>query len=442
MKIQHTLAILLALALLLCLLPATALAEDPDEPGEEPVVTGAPAGEGDEPEEPEDSDTPEEPEPSEEPETPEQSVPAGAPGDKEEAEEEEEETPAPVINGEDQVCYPMEGETVYNNGGTVYNNGALVYNNGGLVYQNSGTVYNNGGVVYANAGLVYNNGGIVYRNDATVYTFDDDVQDSHIYGSFRVSLEADYSAFAVIEGLAEDGTLKLGEDLVITPLEGWILCGAEADSGVFTENEDGSWTLSAVEGDLSLRLEFRPEAPVFDLAEGTYAEEQILNISAPEGTEIYYSTDGTEPLGGGVLYEEPLTLTEGVVITAVALAEGAEPSEPSSAAYAFVRITAPDLGSGKEGKDPPAAAAFTVENPGAVDARIESVELQGKNADCFRLNTGKAGVVKAGKTDGKTWTVQPVKDLKKGSYTAVAVFTLEGGETVEVKISFKVSKIT
>ena len=127
-----------------------------------------------------------------------------------------------------------------------------------------------------------------------------------------------------------------------------------------------------------------------------------------------------------------------MIVTAVALAEGAEPSELSTASYAFVRISAPALASGKESEDPPKAAAFKLENPGDVDADIESVELEGKNADCFKLNTGKAGTVKAGKTDEKTWTIQPVKDLKKGTYSATAVFTLAGGETVEVKISFKV----
>ena len=416
MKISKWLSILLVLALLLCLLPAAALA-DPEDGKEE-----------EEQSEPVDAD-----EAAEEAELPlseeEEELP----------EAEDEDASAPLVNGEDETCYPMEGETVYNNGGTVYNNGALVYNNGGLVYQNGGTVYNNGGVVYANGGVVYNNGGTVYRNDALVYTFDDDVQDSHIYGSFRVEFEADYSAFAEIEGLSADGYLNQDEELVITPLEGWILTDAEADAGVLTENEDGSWTLSEADGNLTLRLRFRPEAPVFDLEEGTYAEEQILEITAPAGAEIYYTIDGSEPgEDNGQLYEEPLSLTEGVIVTAVALAEGAEPSELSTASYAFVRISAPALASGKEGEDPPKAAAFKLENSGEVDARIESVELEGKNADCFKLNTGKAGTVKAGKTDEKTWTVQPVKDLKKGTYSATAVFTLAGGETVEVKISFKV----
>jgi methionine-rich copper-binding protein CopC len=435
MKLQKYLAILLALALLLCLLPATALAEDPEEPPTEPVETDAP---GEEPKEPEPSQEPVIPEEPKESEPPKQENPAPA-KEPEEEEEEEEEEDGPFVNEAEEVCYPEEGETVYNNGGTVYNNGALVYNNGGLVYQNGGTVYNNGGVVYANGGTVYNNGGTVYRNDALVYTFDDDVQDSHIYGSFRVEFEADYSAFALVEGLTDEAFLNQGDKLVITPLEGWILSDAEADAGVFTENEDGSWTLSEVDGDVSLRLSFRPEAPVFDLEEGTYAEEQILTITAPEGTEIYYTTDGSEPgEENGQLYEEPLILTEGAVITAVALAEGAEPSEPTAAAYAFVLITAPELEDGKEGEDPPKAAAFKLENPGDVDADIESVKLEGKNADCFKLNTGKAGTVKAGKTDEKTWTIRPVKDLKKGSYIATAVFTLSSGETVELKVSFKV----
>ena len=433
MKIQHTLAILLALALLLCLLPATALAEDPDEP----VETGAPA-EGDEPEEPEDPDTPEEPEPSEEPEEPAQPAPAGAAGDKEEEDEEEEEDPAPVINGEDQVCYPMEGETVYNNGGTVYNNGALVYNNGGLVYQNSGTVYNNGGVVYANAGLVYNNGGTVYRNDATVYTFDDDVQQSRIYGAFHVTTAEDYSAIAEIEGLDENDMLLEGQSCTIRVPEGLSLRSVEADAGTLTENEDGSWTLEDLDADATLTLEAQAEAPVFDLAEGCYAEAQTLSITGPEGAELYYSLDGSDPDEDSLLYEEPIQLTEGCTVCAAALLPSAEPSEITRAEYAFVTITAPELPDGTQGEEPPEAAAFTVENTGKIPAVIESVSLSGKSASYFSLSTEEGGTVKAGKSDSKTWTLQPAADLTRGNYKAIVIFTLAGGQTVQFEVRYKV----
>ena len=373
MRIKKYLAFLLVLALALCLLPTAALADPEETPGEsgetqEPAETDPPAVEPAEPEEPA---------PSQEPETPaEPEPPAAAPAEDEEDEEEED---GPVIVAEEESAYAMPGQTVYNNGGTVYNNGALVYNNGGLVYLNDGVVYNNGGVVYANGGTVYNNGGVVYRNEALVYTFgEDEVLESHIYGYYTVTMAEDYSALADFEGLEND--LYLTEDSVctITPHEGLLLVSAEADAGVLTENEDGSWTLEQVDADLTLTLSFRTVAPAFDLEEGTYAEEKTLTI------------------------------------------------------------TVPAFSAGREGEDPPKAAPFSVENSGAVDAKIESVELQGEHADCFKLNTGRGSTVKAGKTNSSSWTVRPVSGLEKGLYTVEVVFTLSGGETVTLEISYNV----
>ena len=79
-----------------------------------------------------------------------------------------------------------------------------------------------------------------------------------------------------------------------------------------------------------------------------------------------------------------------------------------------------------------------MENSGAVDAKIESVELQGEHADCFKLNTGRGSTVKAGKTNSSSWTVRPVSGLEKGLYTVEVVFTLSGGETVTLEISYNV----
>ena len=414
MKISKWLSILLVLALLLCLLPAAALADPAD--GKEEEEQSAPA---DADEAAEDAELPL----SEEEELP---------------EAKDEDASASLVNGEDEICYPMEGETVYNNGGTVYNNGALVYNNGGIVYANSGTVYNNGGVVYANGGVVYNNGGTVYRNDATVYTFDDDVQQSRIYGAFHVTTAEDYSAIAEIEGLDENDMLLEGESCTIRVREGLVLRAVETDAGTLTENEDGSWTLEDLDADATLTLEAQAEAPVFDLAEGCYAEAQTLCITGPEGAALYYSLDGSAPDEDSLLYEEPIQLTEGCTVCAAALLPGAERSEITRAEYAFVTITAPELPDGIQGEEPPEAAAFTVENTGKTPAVIESVSLSGKSASYFSLSTEEGGTVKAGKSDSKTWTLRPAADLTRGNYRATVIFTLAGGQTVQLDVRYKV----
>ena len=404
MKISKLLSILLVLALLLCLLPASALA-DPEDGKTEEEETTEPAAEEEEA-----------PVPEEEEEKSELPVP-------------EEDEAQPLVNGADETCYPLEGETVYNNGGTVYNNGALVYNNGG-------TVYNNGGTVYANGGIVYNNGGTVYRNNATVYTFADDVQQSRIYGAYRVSTAEDYSDFAELEGLDENSMLPEGESCTIRIREGVILRNVEADAGVLTENEDGSWTLTGLDADTVLTLEAQAAAPVFDLAEGCYGEAQTLTITGPEGAEIYFTLDGN-PLHLE-LYEEPLTLSEGCTVIATAMLPGVEPSETTSADYAFVSITVPVLPNGTQGEEPPEAVAFTVDNPGKIDAVVEGVSLPGKSATYFSLSTEEGGTIKAGQSDGKTWTLRPAANLTKGNYKATVIFTLAGGQTVQCEIPYKV----
>ena len=182
------LAVLLVLALLACLLPATAIAATegqdltaPEEsaetevlPAEEPGEEVAPSGEDVLPAE----EAPVIPEQTGEAVADaaalaEQIQPDGPVADVIPAAEDSldpaSDTPAAVTVSDGEIVYSYEGMLVYNNGGTVYNNNAVVYNNGGLVYSNGGKVYNNGGVVYANSGTVYNNDGTVYNNEAEVF---------------------------------------------------------------------------------------------------------------------------------------------------------------------------------------------------------------------------------------------------------------------------------
>ena len=419
------LAILLVLALMLCLIPVTALADDAKDAQATETAEDAeePAKDAEEPAE-------EAEEPAEDAEEPAE--------DAEDAEEEEAEEPAPITNAAEETCYATEADTVYNNGGVVYNNGGTVYNNGGTVYNNGGLVYNNNGVVYSNDGTVYNNGGTVYSNSALVYSFDGDVEEARIYGYYLVEMAEDYSALADIEGLTEEGYLGKDQVCTIRPQDGLSILEAEADAGTLTENEDGSYSLSELDADCVLTLRFQAASPVFDLEEGTYSAEQTLSISAAEGLAVYYSLDGSEPdAETGTLYEEPIALTEGCTVKAVAVFEGAEPSETVEAAYAFVSISAPVFEDEEEGYVPPAAGKFTVDNPGSVDAVVKSVELQGDDAASFTLNARTGATVAAGKSN-TAWSVRPVADLKKGTYKVTAIFTLDSGETVELPISFTV----
>ena len=58
-----------------------------------------------------------------------------------------------------------------------------------------------------------------------------------------------------------------------------------------------------------------------------------------EGAQIYYTLDGTDPTDASQLYKEPVTLTDGQTIKAIAYCEGLAPSAVVSASY-----TAPTTG--------------------------------------------------------------------------------------------------
>lgn len=413
-KRTKILAAALVFVLLLCLLPATALA-DPSSEATQPA-TATPV-----------------PEASPEPMTVEPESAAAALPDGTQA----------VYNEADQTLYAQAGSVTYNNGGTVYNNGGTVYNNAGLVYNNGGLVYNNAGTVYSNGGTVYNNAGKVFNNGAAVYVNDGDVEDSVVYGYYKVTMAADYSAFADFSGLDTEpvsgGLLIRREgECTISPKAGYTISAASSSSGRCSVGSDGVCTLSAVEADVTLTLSFKADAPVFSLAAGTYNKAQTVAISAAEGADIYYTLDGTTPTTESEKYTQPIQVTEGFMIKAIAAAEGAETSARAEAAYAVPKITAPVFEAVSEGYALPDAQPIVVENSGSADARIQSFILSGDNADSFYLSRTSGGKVSAGTTDSISWTIQPKIELKAGTYSAVVTLTFDTGDLVEVMLSFTV----
>lgn len=69
--------------------------------------------------------------------------------------------------------------------------------------------------------------------------------------------------------------------------------------------EDGSLLERCAAGSLAVL----PGAPVFSVPGGFYADELTVELSAPEGMTIYYTTDGTVPTTESTRYEEPVAIT-------------------------------------------------------------------------------------------------------------------------------------
>lgn len=385
--------------------------------------------------------------PAESTPTPAPTTEAASPEPEEAAEAEVAEAPVtaelePVFVEADEELYAEANHAVYNNGGLVYNNGGTVYNNGGTVYNNGGIVYNNNGTVYSNGGTVYNNTGSVFNNGAEVFTHGGSVKDSHIYGYFSFSLAEDYSALVSIEGLdeQEDGELLISQDAVctITANAGYTITDANVDAGIINSDDEGVYTLSEVDANVTLMLGIKVNEPELSLASGSYGKAQRLEMTAAEGAEIYFTTDGSEPQAASDKYTKAIEIDSGMEIKAVAVAAGAQMSDIASASYSIVALTAPNFDAVEAGYTAPAAQGILVENSGDVAAKIESVAIAGKDADSFKLSRTGGKTIAAGASDEKSWTIQPIAGLEKGSYSATVSFTFDSGETAEVKISFRV----
>ena len=429
---QKTIAILLVLVFLFCLIPTAAFALGEKDQGEE-SRTGEDTVE----------ETAEPTEENKDEEDPAYELPLQDVEEAEDAAETEAEEPAAPITVEgEEPFYAKEGETVFNNGATVYNNGGTVYNNGGTVYANLGTTYNNGGTVYANGGIVYNNNGTVFNNGGLVYSNGGQVKKPLPEGSFLLTLEGP-AQLLELEGLepCEDEGRYLGkedETVILSALAGYRIQDFQAEGAEAALNEEGALVLSDCDQEVSLSLRVQVLEPEFSLISGTYPEGKTLELSAGEGVEIYYTLDGTQPeLGTCLHYEKPIELDEGLVVNAVAVIEGAQQSDVVSAKYAVLAFTAPvfeDMQADGERQRVP----VTVENLGEVDGVIQSVTLGGEDADSFNLSSEEGLRLEAGQADDSTWTVRPVRDLKAGTYQASIIFTLDSGETVELSFQLTV----
>ncbi len=74
--------------------------------------------------------------------------------------------------------------------------------------------------------------------------------------------------------------------------------------------------------------------PVFSLASGTYIEPQTVTITAPSGSEIYYTTDGSAPTAQSSRYTAPITIqiNSDITLKAIAILNGVQ-SQPTVARY-------------------------------------------------------------------------------------------------------------
>lgn len=113
------------------------------------------------------------------------------------------------------------------------------------------------------------------------------------------------------------------------------------------KNTDGIMTLSRIadESLSDLFADYQTDVPQFSLEEGTFDKAQSLRLIASHGEAIYYTMDGSDPKARGVLYKNPIELTENnreYMIKAVCVNEKNIYSETVTKSYK-IQIPAPDM---------------------------------------------------------------------------------------------------
>ena len=392
------------------------------------------------------------------------------------------------------------GGTVYNNGGTVYNNEGTVYNNGGIVFNNGAEVYNNGGTVYNNdGGIVHETGLVAPESDAAVEApageesvevnaaanapaqapaaevteepaqlpvienpeaaaeaapvteadsaapAEESADEPELSDVHLIELAEDYSALALIEGLTElpDGSfvIREGAEAVIRAKDGLILTHTMTTAGTCSSDNMGTITLANVDRDGKLTLKFKAKSPHASLASGSYDDEKYLSLSAEAaGAKVLYTTDNNSAPQSGKEALGALKIDKSMVIRAVTVMEGAADSEVIELTYVFPEVEEPEFKSVKDGYKAVAPKPAVLVNTGLDTVYVESVRLDGKNADCFTLSTGKGGRLASGQKDDSTWMIAPVEGLEPGWYEAEVVFTFASGDSISEDFQFTVKK--
>ena len=85
---------------------------------------------------------------------------------------------------------------------------------------------------------------------------------------------------------------------------------------------------------VSIKWDKRPDSPIFSPVSGTtFTESLDISLSASSGCSILYTTDGSDPIENGTIYNNPFTITTTTTVKAVAKDASNQYSEEISATY-------------------------------------------------------------------------------------------------------------
>ncbi len=173
------------------------------------------------------------------------------------------------------------------------------------------------------------------KANALISTYDQSFQRVYINGALA---DTPLAQTAVIN----DGN----EDLLIgsATSSGYHFTGEIAEILVYDHalgDEERQGILNYAHAKYGIETESTLTKPVFNMADGSYATAQYVEITSDYGHPIYYTVDGSEPTTASAPYSQPLLLSSTQTVKAIAAASVTLKSPVSVLRFAFQPI--PDL---------------------------------------------------------------------------------------------------
>lgn len=155
--------------------------------------------------------------------------------------------------------------------------------------------------------------------------FDDDTGQGPLHINHKLSADGESVIITASNGISRIDSVKFGEQTTD------ISYGRETDgSGSFTflNPTPGSSNNNSA-------LPEKSDTPEFSLESGFYSGQQAVGITAANGADIYYTTDGSVPTSSDNEYTAPVSISSSVVLRAVAVEQGKANSEVNTNTFLF-----------------------------------------------------------------------------------------------------------
>ncbi|MEZ4358297.1 MAG: lamin tail domain-containing protein [Eubacteriales bacterium] len=145
---------------------------------------------------------------------------------------------------------------------------------------------------------------------------------NYMHATFKLSNEGDIVAL-----YDPDGNLLDRYNMGYNPTD--VSCGRKNADDVslyfYTDITPGSANGAGAQG--------FTETPTFTVDGGIYTSTQKVEIKAPSGATIYYTTDNSTPTKNSTVYTAPITVSKTTILRAMAVQEGYLPSYSTTATY-------------------------------------------------------------------------------------------------------------